>query len=274
LNLVGVNPFVSATEVFPGKGKAKRVVGRPSILERFPAVSAICRSGKGGVFRSIDVEDPARTGVVVKIGLQLGSALPDGRDGAHFVDREWQMYSAMIGAGLGDVLPIPIAFSREDDANVLVLEEIHGADLAAHRMRSANDSSRLIPAIRLIRRFHRAGFSLGDAKAANFILRGTDLVVVDLESAKLLCGCRDALPATFLIAGLPSLGLEAQDILHFLVSLIYPAGRDGSAMSQALTHCWPNSIGRLSDDRIMCLFGDADNPGDDNVLPAFLPRFL
>jgi hypothetical protein len=233
MDLVDANPFVSANDVLAGDETVQPVGVGTSILARFPAVSAICRSGKGGVFRAIDMEDPVRTGVIVKIGLQLGSALPDGRDGAHFLDREWHMYGAMRGAGLRDVLAKPIAFSKEEGANVLVLEEIHGVDLAVHRARSTSDPSQIGPAIRLIRRFHRAGFSLGDAKAANFMLRGEDLMVVDLESACLLCRSQDTLPMTFLIAGLPSIGLEARDIFHFLVSLIYPAGRDGMVLSQA-----------------------------------------
>jgi hypothetical protein len=37
----------------------------------------------------------------------------------------------------------------------------------------------------------------------------------------------------FLIAGLPAIGLEAHDIIHFLVSLTYPAGREGLVLSEA-----------------------------------------
>jgi hypothetical protein len=242
MNLVGANPFISADDVAAEAKKSCQVDVGTSVLARFPAVSAICRSGKGGVFRSIDIEDANQAGVIAKIGLRLGSALPDGRDGAHFVQREWRMYCAMREAGLKDVLAKPIAFSKEADANVLVLEEIEGVDLAVHRTRAASDPSQIIPAICLIRRFHRAGFSLGDAKAANFVLRGNDLVVVDLESASLLSQAQVVLPATFVIAGLPDVGCEAQDIVHFLVSLIYPNGRDRAELSQARLIRLPDAV--------------------------------
>jgi hypothetical protein len=159
--------------------------------------------------------------------------LLDGRDGAHFLDREWLMYRAMRDSGLGEVLARPIAFSKEEGANVLVLEEIRGVDLTVHRQRSVNDSSQLASAIRLIQRIHRAGFSLGDAKASNFIVSGTDLFAIDLESASSLCGSREALPSTFMIVGLPAISHAAYDILHFLVSMICPPGREALVLSQA-----------------------------------------
>jgi hypothetical protein len=233
MKLIGADPFISTSDAtMDGEASRPSDLGA-SVLSRFPAGSAICRSGKGGVFRAVDIEDPGRTGVIVKIGLRLGSALPDGRDGAHFLCRDWHMYSAMRDAGLGDVLATPITFSKEADANVLVLEEIEGVDLAVHRTRSSGDPSQIRAAVRLIRRFHRAGFALGDAKAANFMLSGNDLVVVDLESASMLCQEQVLLPATFLIAGALDISREAQDIFHFLVSLLYPTGQVGAAVSQA-----------------------------------------
>lgn len=245
MNLVGANPFTSASNDAAGAQCKQGAVGT-SILARFPAVSAICRSGKGGVFRSVDVEDPARRCVIVKIGLKLGGALPDGRDGAHFLEREWRMYGAMRLAELENVLAKPIAFSKEEDANILVLEEIQGVDLVLHRAHSATDTSWIRAAIRVIRRFHRAGFSLGDAKASNFMLCGEELMVVDLESASALSDARVALPTTFLIAGLPGVGPEAQDIFHFLASLIYPTGRDGVALSQTRLIMLPEVSGEVA----------------------------
>lgn len=233
IKLVEVNPFVSADDARTGEETRKSADVSPSILARFPAVSPICRSGKGGVFRAIDIQSPARTGVIVKIGLRLGSVLLDGRDGAHFLERESSMYQALRDSGPGDALARPIAFSREECANVLVLEELQGVDLTLHRSKIANDPSHLASAIRLIQRVHRAGFCLGDAKASNFIVRGEDLLLVDLESVSPLGESRKALPSTFVIVGLPGTSREASDILHFLVSLVCPAARDGLALSQA-----------------------------------------
>ena len=242
IKLIDTNPFASADEVYVGDEVRKSVVANPSILARFPVASPICRSGKGGVFRSIDIQSPDRRNVIVKIGLRYGNMSLDGRDGAHFVDREWLMYGAMRVSGLGDVLARPIAFSKEEAANVLVLDEIQGVNLAVHRSRLANDSSLLAPVIRLIRRVHRAGFSLGDAKASNVIVRDTDLFLIDLESASPLRACRDTLPSTFVIVGLPDVGREASDILHFLVSLVCPPGRDEMVLSQARLIRFPDFV--------------------------------
>ena len=224
INLIEVNPFAPVDDIIANGEKGRATHGNRSILAKFPVVSAICRSGKGGVFRGIDIQDPARGDVIVKIGLRLGSALPDGRDGAYFVGREWRMYGVMRDSGLSDVLATPIAFSMEDDANVLVLEAIQGVDLAAHRAISVDDPSHLLAAIRLMRRVHRAGYALGDAKAANFIVRGVDLAIVDLESSSSLRGPRRALPSSFIVSGPPDMGLEGRDILHFLISVASPTG--------------------------------------------------
>jgi len=230
ISLVEANPFTPVDNVLASGEESRPIHENRSILTRFPVASAICRSGKGGVFRGVDIQDPSRRDVIVKIGLRLGSALPDGRDGAHFIHREWRMYGVMRDSGLSDVLATPIAFSREDDANVLVLEAIQGVDLAAHRASSVDDPSHLLAAVRLMRRIHGAGFALGDAKAANFIVRGAGLVVVDLESSSSLHGPRRALPSTFIISGLQDIGLEGHDILHFLLSVASPKGRDDEGL--------------------------------------------
>lgn len=126
------NPF---TSIFSCASKPMNSPGfaSSSILERYPVLSPICRSGKGGVFVALNSQSATREEVVVKIGLRLGSMLPDGRDAEYFLAHEFDMYQSMRASGLSRWLPCPLAFSRESSGNILVLERIRGKNLAQLR---------------------------------------------------------------------------------------------------------------------------------------------
>lgn len=214
------NPFIS---IFPEVSARPQSVGfaLPSILERYPVTSPICRSGKGGVFIARNSQSATREEVVVKIGLRLGNMLPDGRDASYFLAREFDMYQAMRASGLSRWLACPIAFSRESIGNLMVLEKICGQNLGQWRADGGVDVSRLVDAVSVIERVHEAGFSLGDAKTANFIASPSGMVLLDLESAHCLSLTYEAMPSTFALKGLSGLSPTAFDVIHFLISAVF-----------------------------------------------------
>lgn len=222
LSSIPFDPFV---ETF-GLGRMQDIDKVSSILTRYPVMEVLCRSGKGGVFHAFDANSDLQTELIAKIGLRRGQSLPDGRDGAYFLRHERSMYEVMSSMGLAEYLPKVIDFSSEYDANVMILERIQGENLAEWRRCGGSDPQWLEMALRMIREIHERGFLLGDAKTANFIKCDFRLVLVDLESCRLL---RDGdvvdYPATFNILGVKSLSLYDIDLIHFLVSAIY-AGDD------------------------------------------------
>jgi len=80
-------------------------------------------------------------------------------------------------------------------------------------------------AMEMIEMIHCRGLVLGDAKTANFVKVDSKLMLVDLESCRLsVHGNNDNFPKTFAVLGAERYSLEEVDLIHFLVSAIYPVG--------------------------------------------------
>lgn len=229
IDIAGTDPFAAYSRVTEQKANAQR-----SILAHYPVVSTICKSGKGGVFNAVRSlpHSEADAEFVAKLGLRGGQSLPDGRDGAHFLAQEFAMYTSFADAGLGNILPIPIAYAEEEEANVLILQKIKGENLAVLRHRGVANTTLLLGALDLIRGVHAAGFFLRDAKTANFMEANGRLFLIDLESA----GRIDAdlpckAPSTFDLKVPELASPEHWDIIHFLVSALYKGDPPGCSLS-------------------------------------------
>lgn len=195
----------------------------PSLLARYPVRSVICRSGKGGVFIATDVRSGDEC--IAKLGLRHGAELPDGRDGAHFVRHEARMYALMTARGMGTHLPHVIEFSDEADASILLLERLSGEDLFAARSSLSSDVSWVDKAVDIISKAHFAGFVLGDVKLSNFVVTGSSLRLIDLESCQDVCSDRkEDVPVSFRAFGVDDIDRFTADSMHFLLSVLFVDG--------------------------------------------------
>lgn len=221
LSKMDSNPFADSSSNVGETGPDEML----SILDRYPVTGTVCKSGKGGVFNAFESNGDQSRELVVKIGLRLGQILPDGRDGAHFVQHERSMYELMRVLELSHCLPRIVDFSVEKDATVLILEKLQGENLADWRRCGGSDPVWLRMAMEMIEMIHCRGLVLGDAKTANFVKVDSKLMLVDLESCRLsVHGNNDNFPKTFAVLGAERYSLEEVDLIHFLVSAIYPVG--------------------------------------------------
>jgi serine/threonine protein kinase len=182
------------------------------------------------VFQALDVA--SGLDVIAKVGLRHGAELPDGRDGAFFVGNEAVMYQRMRERGLGTRLPGFIAFACEDDASILILEKLDGDNLWTGRKNLSSDPEWIRQAIDAMQAVHRTGFVLGDAKLTNFVVSGSSLRIIDLESCQDLKADRvELMPASFRIVGIAGLDHFEVDLMHFLASVLFVEEQHGSLLA-------------------------------------------
>lgn len=193
-------------------------------LLSYPVFSVLGQAGKGGVFAALDIESPDYREVIIKLGRRNGNPLPDGRDGMDLVKHEHWFYSVLQRTALRRHAPALVNYMESETAAALALERIEGITLLGLAMDGTLSPEHLAGAIAVLDAFHQAGYLVGDAKIANFIVSpDNNIKAIDFESAVAVAEAH-VLPkyASFLFTDerLTS-HPETWEKLHFLYSVIH-----------------------------------------------------
>ena len=170
----------------PGSGPALAPMADSTVVGgRFLLMGSLHQTARGGVYLAVDLEHPRRC--IVKQARRdalLSSAGSDARDRLRAEARTLEV--------LGPQGPWPecLALIDAGDDVFLVEEEIVGDNLARRIVAAAAWGRHLPPTTvaawgaqlaRALERIHAAGLVVGDLKAANVVVTGNDIRLIDLE---------------------------------------------------------------------------------------------
>lgn len=201
--------------------------GLNKFLTRYPIFRCLRQTGKGGVFLALNVAKPYFEEVIVKLGRRNGCILDDGRDGFDLLRHEYDSLGLLRRSGLGGFLPHIIDYAEFDACNCLVLQRFSGQDLMEAKLSGNLHVKDIKRCLDVIKAVNFAGFSLGDAKIANFVREGDSIMLVDLESLQSLSEPKAAQLPTFYLKNVMGVPRPRVDWVHFLVSVLYDYNKSG-----------------------------------------------
>lgn len=196
-------------------------------LTRYPIFRCLRQTGKGGVFLALNIAKPYFEDVILKLGRRNGCILDDGRDGFDLLRHEYDSLGLLGRSELGGFLPHIIDYAEFEKCNCLVLKRFSGQDLMEAKLSGnlhVKDINRCLDVIKAV---NGAGFSLGDAKIANFVREGDSLMLVDLESLQSLSEPKAPQLPTFYLKNVMGVPMHRIDRVHFLVSVLYDYNKSG-----------------------------------------------
>jgi len=219
---------VGIADPFRRFGGGENLTARDASLARFPIIGEFCRSGKGGVFVGLDLNQTVPTEVVIKLGLRNGQVAGDGRDAYELTSREASVYDAFRARDLDDFIPEKVDTIEDEAAFCLVTQYVDAENMATSRAAGEMTIDMMMDALKVVRTVNASGVVIVDAKLGNFLHDASRCWLVDLESA-FLRGERGpmGLPgaSTFEVDGL-SLDDPRFDEIHFLISCLYRPSDD------------------------------------------------
>jgi hypothetical protein len=217
-------------DVFRAHGGPPGNPSKSDVLARYPIIGEFYRSGKGGVFVSLDLSAHELTEVVVKIGVRHGQVVIGGVDAFEMAKYEARVYDLMALNGCRPYIPGKIDEIECDDAFCLVLQYLPHANMAERRCEGSLSVAMIEDAIGIIDAIKCKGFRIRDAKLSNFIHDGKGCWLIDLESvsSSVVAEVDSSGPSTFRIVGVSS-DDPRFEVMHFLVSCLYPLRQESDS---------------------------------------------
>ncbi len=196
-------------------------------LLSYPVIDIYAQSGKGGVFKSVNLNSDIYEVVALKIGYYLGAVQINGYDGSKLLQNELNVIKKIKSFKLKYFcIPTVLDFCETNRSNVIVYSISDGIPANILLAQGKLSVSIVKKCLLAINELHLLGYIWGDAKIGNFILSTSEnsskLYMHDFEltfevGSSTLCAMR-----TFNIVDSPvNVSEESRDIIDFLVSILY-----------------------------------------------------
>ncbi len=201
-------------------------------LIHYPVIDIYAQSGKGGVFKSINLNSEFYDEVVLKVGYYLGAAQLNGYDGSKLLQNEIiTIKKIRLLKPKSFSIPTVIDYCETDKSNAIVYSLSDGVPANILLAQGKLSVAIIEKCLLAIRELHFLGYIWGDAKIGNFIIstfeNSEKLYMHDFEltyrvGSSALCGMK-----SFNIVDLPvNANEKIRDVIDFLVSVLYSKDLD------------------------------------------------
>lgn len=194
-----------------------------SFLIDYPVFDILTQSGKGGVFKSIDLSKDIFTEVIVKVGYNIGGVQENGIDGKSLLINEYNFINKLNLKKLTSFrIPEILDFKVNKNSSIVYkfIDGISGMNKYLDNTLSLDEINDCFCAIIEL---HQNGIIWGDAKIGNFIWdKNGYLNMIDFELSHSADKARICELRTFNIIDIPNnISAENYDIIDFLVSILF-----------------------------------------------------
>ena len=204
-----------------------------SFLLSYPPIDVLSQSGKGGVFKCLDLKELNYTEAVLKVGYYLGAQQKNGVDGAKLLHNEILVTELIAESSPKFKIPKIINMYASRKSIAVVYELINGTSGLKLLLEDDLSTNDIISCINSIKELHDIGIIWGDAKIGNVIFHDVErmsLYLIDFENSYKVGAQPITHMRTFEIKDLPqNIDNKSRDIIEFLVSILFDIEHDSQS---------------------------------------------
>jgi tRNA A-37 threonylcarbamoyl transferase component Bud32 len=194
-----------------------------SFLLNYPVIEVLKQSGKGGIFKALNLKNNSYQEVILKIGYHLGAVQLNGIDGRDLVSNEIKTIKKIKKFNpITFKIPDLVENLTSNDYKVAVYRFIEGETGFQKLQKSNLSTEKINKCIDSIRELHNSGIIWGDAKIGNFIWDDkNNLYMHDFELSTSVNGNSQNALRTFAYKDFTAINQTQTDLIDFFVSILY-----------------------------------------------------